>query len=544
MSASLHETPLHTRARAVVHQAIREMDRNGFYAGMSLLQTVLAQQPNDFRLLREFAHLLAKGGHYASALQWLEYEPARTAAGFPYLLYAELLDHVGRHGDAFDALLAGPADLPERELRLARLEIKLGDGRAALRRLDAIPQPDGSHVHCRVNALAQTGRLMEAAELQAAGLGLACVPTPGTAPREGGLQINMVCWGRPVVEAFLGLALPNQFTRGNLPDIADQVDLHYCIHTDAGSVDLLQQHPSMAALRTVASVEIHAFPVERIQPGAVKYELANQCHRHAVLTANQHRRTLVFLAPDALISEGCFAQLLQWQREGRTNILCSGPRITRETALPALEALARRGDFKGVRTFGTTSRDVSRAVIEHLHPCMQGTYADSGYTDTWSCLYTAVGSDGVIARQLHLHPLLVTPENRSLLPEGTIDIAYVGEACPRREGLYVVEDSDELAACSWSDRSENADMRRHREAPCSKAQIVAHLARRHLEPFNLELVTRRMRFHTEDLDERWLVEEQRSDALVAELLAELAARPFDRYNTTTLDALLAARHAA
>lgn len=522
MSLSLSSAQCLDQARLLATAALRDNDLNGYTSADSLYRSALAAAPKDARAAQEYGLFLGHGGHYAGACEWLQPLVERNPGSALAPEYAHFLERAGRVPEALRVLSAMPSREAELELQRARLEALLGETRSARARLDALPGGDVRVRQQRIAVLARLGLLDEALAAQFHELELKSHLIPRRAAAEGGMQVGMVCWGKEAVRAFLELALPNQLSRGNLPDIAGEAPLVYRIYTDEDSASTLCAHPTLHALRAIASVYVDAFPSQRMVSGSGKYGLANQCHRHAVLEANVHRRAIVFLSPDSIVSEGCFARLRTWQRAGRGTVLCTGPRLTRESVLPALDAVSHRQPVRGVATLGVSARELARLVVRHMHPCMQGSYVDAGYvTDAWSCLYHAVEDNGVLARQMHLHPLLVMPDDRGALPEYTIDSTWVGEACPDRARIRVVADSDDLAAFSWSERAENADMRRYTEAPWSKTQIMAHLARRHITEFNLWLMGHRMYLHAEDLTPRWASTAAHSDALVAQLIRQL-----------------------
>lgn len=526
MSLSLSGAQCLDQARLMAKAALRDNDLNGYTSADLLYRTAFSAAPPDLRAAQEYGLFLGHGGHYDQACDWLQPLLEHSAGGALASEVAHFLERAGRVPEALRALSAVPSREAALEMQRARLETRLGETRSARARLDTLDSEDPRVRHERIAVLARLGLLDDALAEQSRELALKSHLTPSRSAAEGGMQVGMVCWGREAVHAFLELALPNQLSRGNLPDIAGEAPLIYRIYTDEDSATTLCAHPALQALRTIANVYVDAFPSQRMVSGSGKYGLANQCHRHAVLEANLQRRAIVFLSPDSIVSEGCFARLRAWQRAGRCTVLCTGPRLTRETVLPALDAVSHRQPVRDVATLGVSARDLARLVARHMHPCMQGSYVDAGYvTDAWSCLYHAVGESGVLARQMHLHPLLVMPDDRGALPDYTIDSTWVGEACPDRTRIRVVADSDDLAAFSWSERAENADMRRYTEAPWSKTQIMAHLARRHITEFNLWLMEHRMYLHAEDLSPQWAATAVHSDALVQQLIRQLRPSP-------------------
>ena len=525
-------------AMAVAASALRGNDLNLFSQAAGLFQNAISLDPDSPDALLEFAVFLAHSGHFASAGTWFESALRKPPSPRAVLEYAQLLEKLERFPEAlawYSRLDGRPLEV---DLRMARLERRCGNFEAARARLTALEHNANGAAEkiqlAKAATLAGAERLSEAIAVHERALGLARAGdlrggTSAAKAGEGGLQITMVCWGEAVVQSFLEVGLPNQLSSGNIPAIAGEPGVTYRIYTSTKDIDRLLNHPALRALSSMVPVELFTFPAELVAKAESKYELANCCHQHAVLGANLLSKSLIFLSPDSIISDGCLSRLLSLKRSGVGTVLCSGPRVTKESALPELVRTASKRAIHGVQTLAVSSRDLVRVILNHPHHAMLGSYVDSGFvTDSWSCVFIEIEGTGLLARQLHLHPLMVTPQRRSVLPFGTIDTAYVGEACPDWSRIHVVEDSDSLCALSWSEHSENATMSKYPEAPWSKAQVIAHLARRHITAFNIELLQHRIRFHAEDIGPAWAAEEARSDAVVRDITQNLQARWFSR----------------
>jgi hypothetical protein len=86
-----------------------------------------------------------------------------------------------------------------------------------------------------------------------------------------------------------------------------------------------------------------------------------------------------------------------------------------------------------------------RMALPHLHPHTQSMFADEPrFSTSPVAVYWRVANQGLLARCLHLHPLMVDPMRQLPLLVGTNDGPYVAQACPDFSRVHVVTDSDEL----------------------------------------------------------------------------------------------------
>jgi hypothetical protein len=118
---------------------------------------------------------------------------------------------------------------------------------------------------------------------------------------------------------------------------------------------------------------------------------------------------------------------------------------------------------------------------------------------------------GVLIRAFHLHPMLLDPVHRSLLPRGTIDGHYVFRCCPRLDQVHVVTDSDDAVAFELTaeDRSVS-DLRRGRGISRLRLAAVASQC----DPLQRAHWYRPIRLHAEDVGPDWTAVEAQSEGFV------------------------------
>ena len=521
-------------ANAVSVLALQCNDLVRFKEAVGAYHHALQDHPAWEPALRGLARLYGDSGYHAEAAGILEgmvvdgQLPPDLCAG-----YASALDKLGNPELALHWNAKAGDGSPDLRLRSARLHATLGDHSAVAKELgqlvDAFPEWRDRARDVEVLSLARSGRLAQARDLHEQGGGLSretIKPQGLVAPRQrdGAIRIVLAVWGAEYVASFLATCLPSQLSPGNIPAIAESGQTSYRIYTTAEGANLLRASETFSALTGTLPVELLTFPLPA-DGKASKYDIANLCHRHAVLDANLDGDTIIFLSPDSLISDGCLVRLAELRSQGVEAVMISGLRVTKESALPETLRLANAGSFRGAPALALLPRDMVKVILGHSHHSMGGSFLDAGFVnDFWSSLCVRANGSGLLLRQLHLHPLMVTPADRTMVPEGTIDATYVGEACGDWSRIHVVEDSDELCGISWSSRSENRHMMVYEEKPYSKAAWVAYLARRHITPFNLSLLRHRIRFHVDGTWRDWTDEEAASDRVVEEVLGEFGAR--------------------
>jgi hypothetical protein len=316
-------------------------------------------------------------------------------------------------------------------------------------------------------------------------------------------DIITVVWGEAFVDIFLRLAVPNQLTAGNLLFFGDKPDsVIYKVLTTTRDAATLRASPTFAKVAA-------AVPVEIVLVDAVnreeRYAALSECHRRAIAAADARDAALIFLSPDSLWADGTFRRLWDLAESGRRAVLVAGIRVMKETFVPAyLEEVDRVGVALG-------PRELLRLALAHLHPVTRALFWDAPTFFYFpSNLYWRVADEGFLARCYHLHPLLVNPRRRGLLPASTIDADYLMLACPDPEDLHVVTDSDELLGIEISPADHFGAM------PQRPARVadVALWTRYYASPHHLGFARHKLRFHQQDCTKAWEPVEDASERVL------------------------------
>jgi len=247
----------------------------------------------------------------------------------------------------------------------------------------------------------------------------------------------------------LNVCLPNQLAPGNIPALAEGEVAEYKIYTSSADASVISQSPNFRKVQDILPTSVialdHLFKSGGA-PGDKSLLIMSQCHKAAVNSANRQGAALIFLPPDQVYSEGSFARLREIARSGKRAIMTLGPRLVKETFAPAFKEAFRQPD----ETLQASPRDLVKLALGHLHPITKSLFVDSeNFSDSPTQFYWSVQS-GILARCLHLHPLMIYPSSNCELLYGNCDTDFLLSACPRYKDYHIVTDSDEITAFEMS----------------------------------------------------------------------------------------------
>ena len=299
-------------------------------------------------------------------------------------------------------------------------------------------------------------------------------------------------WGRGYLDLFLNVCIPNQLAAGNIPALPP--GSCYRILTRSVHVDELNAHPMVAALREHIPVDVVV--VEALDRGVDSsgaYDLMNACHRQAIDDALDADAAIIMLSADIVMSNDTLAAVVRRHREGYRMVAISGVRLSKE---PFLQALQR----SPIPLTEFSSRDLVTLALPHLHRYTQTMFAGaSAVCRKPVAVYWPVGDEGLVARCLSLHPLMIDPMRRVSLTEGTNDGPYMARACPDLSRVHVVTDSDELQVFELSPEKNRA-----LTGPGAMVWRVAAMAAK-CDAQQLSIWQRcDIRLHTSELDNKWV----------------------------------------
>ena len=266
------------------------------------------------------------------------------------------------------------------------------------------------------------------------------MPAADAPTRARTFDVVIAVWGQEFRRLFLDVCVPNQLTPGNLGALP--AGSRYRLFTSPDDVAVFKSSSVLRRVSEQVPVDVVVMP-ELSASSRSRFGRMTACHRRALIDARESRSALIFLCADHVISEGTFAAAVRRHDAGSRAVMCTGIRVNREAIIAALLA---RGDVRAL-----PPRELVSVALEQLHPFTRAHMIDSERSARRPIsVYWNVPGEGILARCFHLHPLMVDPVRRDVMPEDTIDGHYVRRSCPVREDIHVVVDSDELAIFEMS----------------------------------------------------------------------------------------------
>lgn len=306
------------------------------------------------------------------------------------------------------------------------------------------------------------------------------------------LHFVVAVWGRSYTDVFLDVVLPSQLTANNLPALVHKPSYVYKIYTTAEDARTIEASLAFIRLAGIMPVEIHVIHPDQshhVRTASVRHTMGS-LHKRAIQEGARDDAFLVFLAPDAIMSDGSFAAIERRMLGGAEMILLSGIRVTKETALPAIRERYRRPDG----TIHMEAADLVDCAFEFPHPYTRSlVWGTERFNVRWpSQMFWFAPPFGILGHCWHLHPILVKARNETDQFLGTIDGDYIEQAGNRLQHIHVIEDSDEACLIEIS-REDHEKALLDTCAPFSLKEFL-WWAQRATNPFHRSFISRPILF--------------------------------------------------
>lgn len=256
-------------------------------------------------------------------------------------------------------------------------------------------------------------------------------------------------WGEAYVNLFTEVCLPAQLAPGNIPSLPNIGRCQYHIYTTRDDYNAVFLSAAFKKLETLINASIHV--IEPPRTADERYDKKSEIYRAAIRRASKDDAVNFFLNADIVLADGFVRRTTELLAAGKRVIELPGPRTVKEAVRNAL--LRDYLDPDGAIVI--SPRQLTALSIKHLHPLEAMHYWESQGTDERfhpSHLYWPVGTNSLLARCIHLYPIVVHPRDRlgALRFDTTIDDDLVQRACPAMEDTHVVTNSDEMFCCELS----------------------------------------------------------------------------------------------
>ncbi|MEZ2252569.1 TIGR04372 family glycosyltransferase [Microcoleus sp.] len=338
-----------------------------------------------------------------------------------------------------------------------------------------------------------------------------------------GFHFINVVWGQEYTNILLNFSLPLQLSPGNLQYFRESQESLYKIYTTQQDAETIKSSKIYEILTETIPTVIKVFDMASFSQ-MNRYTIMTRCHQHAVIEANITNSIMVFLFPDGLFADGTFAQLSKLADQGKRAVMIPGTRTVKETLLPTLK---QHPNFNNLCAI-ISPRELVKIFLDNLHPWTQSAFWDSAdFTNTPSHIYWRVKDEGFLARCFHIHPLMINPIRKDIVPKDTIDAEYLSQVISTLNDIYVVEDSDEIFGCSVDSREDCKELLRHDvKAQISEIRqwVEGATALHHRWSF----FCHKIRIHSGDISEKWKTVEAESDEIAHQLIdnADIKKRIF------------------
>jgi len=336
--------------------------------------------------------------------------------------------------------------------------------------------------------------------------------------KSNGFHLINVVWGEEYMNLFLEVCLPTQLSTGNIPAFHNEEISLYKIYTTAKDAEIMVKHPTYQTLSGMIETQIKTFNLSNNYLRDYKHKAMNYCHRNAILEANKSNCTMIFLSPDTIWADGVFKKLISLEKQGKRTVMIGSFRLTRETFVSAF--LERFNPNRNPIVY-ISSRELVSLSLKHLHPITRSFFWEKdGYASLWPSLFLwKVDNEGIVGRYFHLHPLMINPLVKNIMPYPTIDGKYVSLICPNKDDLYVVKDSDEMFYIEVSPASLYS---RFISPHKSKDMItIINWMQSQTEPLHREFFKNcQIIIHANDISSKWVSVQKESELIVNQIFAE------------------------
>jgi hypothetical protein len=249
-------------------------------------------------------------------------------------------------------------------------------------------------------------------------------------------------WGNDYVKTFLEVMLPSLLSNENIPYLTSRSQCTYYIYTREADLSSLKESETINKLRAYCEIIFRIISPE----GENKYEASSACYREVVQEAAISKARVVFLIPDMILANGSLMSIDRILNTGKKQILITGIRIIKEEVI---SKISEEYSKDGVITI--CSRDLIALALRHLHPITLTHMFDGDSNEFHPAgWYWKLGSEGILAKCFHLHPVALVPNEKSRKFSGTIDYDLTETSASYDKDIYVVTDSDEIQWCELS----------------------------------------------------------------------------------------------
>jgi hypothetical protein len=310
--------------------------------------------------------------------------------------------------------------------------------------------------------------------------------------------VNAV-WGPEYIDVFTRISIPALLGSDNLPALPNLASSEFLIYTTERDEAEIRADPIYRELERL--VQVVFLPLEVTTEH--KYDLMKRAHSSAIRRARAASGYCIFLAPDALLSNGMLMHLYELCSAGRRVVAGFGPRLNQEDAI---DELLRHPEYSKGVPFALAPREMVSFAMRHLHRDFLAHFIDSPSfpQKPYCCAWHGPDHDGMLVRAFGLHPYLfdarLVPEDGDL-DNATIDHNLIPRFVGDLNAYYVETDSDHFSIYGLTPGT----VRAKPEAPAriDGEQLSLWLLRGQYQFMNRAGFAYPIRFHARSMDQAW-----------------------------------------
>lgn len=261
------------------------------------------------------------------------------------------------------------------------------------------------------------------------------------------IKIIFVVWGDDYIKFFDRFVLSSYLAPGNLPYLAKSRTIYVDLWTKKKDIEKISNIRSFLRLKMLSKIKY--YDIASVDDS--KYGIMNNCHRISIADSNQKNHIICIASPDSVASANVLGFSADKIDQGYRAVCVAGPSATLENADQAFKK------YKNLPFLEIQPRDLMKIWFNNMNALSKSHIIsqDSKVLLSPSYFYFSQGSGEILARQFHLHPLMVLPQDKTIMPVGTFDLNWIEQCCRSYSSVYIIKDSDLGCFCEFSSKTTN-----------------------------------------------------------------------------------------
>jgi len=261
------------------------------------------------------------------------------------------------------------------------------------------------------------------------------------------IKIIFVVWGDDYIKFFDRFVLSSYLAPGNLPYLAKSRTIYVDLWTKKKDIEKISNIRSFLRLKMLSKIKY--YDIASVDDS--KYGIMNNCHRISIADSNQKNHIICIASPDSVASANVLGFSADKIDQGYRAVCVAGPSATLENADQAFKK------YKNLPFLEIQPRDLMKIWFNNMNALSKSHIIsqDSKILLSPSYFYFSQGSGEILARQFHLHPLMVLPQDKTIMPVGTFDLNWIEQCCRSYSSVYIIKDSDLGCFCEFSSKTTN-----------------------------------------------------------------------------------------